>query len=87
MCGRVLIRYDILFHHSHYQVAKAVRHYPISGVYTGIFALYLQYYTSRKDASKGNNIIFYALCLLYLLSFSLNVLDFLVQVSEDGHLV
>ena len=52
-----------------------------------MFAMHLQYYVSRKDASKGNNIIFYALCLLYLLSLVVIVCDFIaatfVQVSKD----
>ena len=82
-----------LFYHSHYQGAKTVQHYAISGVYTGIFAMYLQYYASRKDVSKGNSIIFYALSRLYLLSLStiaLDVFDLIgtfIPVSKDKHLV
>lgn len=30
--------------------------------------MYLQYHGSKGDANKGNNILFYALCLLYILS-------------------
>ena len=52
--------------------------------------MYLQHHASRKDASKGNHIILYALCLLYLLSLSIIVLDctdILILVSKDEHLV
>ena len=59
------------------------------GIYSGVFIMYLQYYGSKKGASKGNNTLFYALCLLYLLSVVSIVVDlaifFIPQVSE-GHL-
>ena len=67
------------------QVTKRIRHYPISGLYSGIFVIYLQYHGSKKDANKGSfTIHFYALCLLYLLSVATIVSDltlFLTQVS------
>lgn len=63
---------------------------PSPGLYSGIFALYLHYYASKKDASKGNDILFYALCLLYVLSVATIILDlcgfFLNLVSKNEHL-
>ena len=41
---------------------------PSSGLYSGIFALYLQCYASRTDTAKANYILFYSLCFLYMLS-------------------
>ena len=86
MCGIILFRYDI---RSTTLITKQ-SDITLLGVYTGIFAMYLQYCASTKDASKRNNTIFYALCLLYLLSLSIILLDFLVlfiPVSKDEHLV
>lgn len=40
----------------------------ISGIYSGIFAMYLHYHASQKNIDKAKNILFYALCVLYTLS-------------------
>lgn len=50
------------------------------GVYSGIFALYLHY--AAKKAKKGTNttIVFYALCVLYVLTGVVMNLDNLVAV-------
>ena len=40
------------------------------GLYSGIFALYIQCHASRTDAVKANNILFYLLCCLYFLSIA-----------------
>ena len=73
------------------QVAKVVGHLPVSGLYSGIFAMYLQHHASRKDASKTADIVFYALCLLYLLSVATiasDLVDFLIEdVWKNEHLV
>jgi len=47
------------------------------GVYSGIFAVYLQleYNRSQKDTHKANNILFYALCMLYAFSMATIILD------------
>ena len=42
--------------------------FPFPGLYSGIFALYLQCHASKTDTVKANYILFYALCFLYLLS-------------------
>jgi hypothetical protein len=46
------------------------------GLYSGIFAIYLQYSGSKSD--KGTNkrdILFYAICALYVLSLATIVVD------------
>ena len=46
-------------------LAKDVQLFPGLGLYSGIFAMYLQYWQSTKS---GTAIFFYAVCLLYVLS-------------------
>lgn len=92
MPGLVLIRYDIgLITVIPLEVAKTVQHVP--GFYSGIFILFLRHnLASKKAASKGmrNNILFYALCLLYFLSMATIALDFfcvfLQLVSKNEYL-
>ena len=90
MCGRVLLWYGVYSIAVMLQVAKAVRHYLVLGLYSGIFIIYLHYNSSRKDVNKGSNIIFYALCLLYVLSSATFVFDTanfpLFMVSKNEHL-
>ena len=64
----------------------------IIGLYSGIFLMYLQYKASPKNGSKRNNILFYALCFLYVLSMATIVLDLYISfhvpaVSKNEHLV
>ena len=40
------------------------------GLYSGIFAMYLQHQAHQTDTGKTKNIIFYALCTLYVLFFA-----------------
>ena len=48
----------------------------LSGLYSGIFALYLQYHSSQRDAdTKRKKIVFYALWMLYVLSATIIILD------------
>lgn len=67
---------------------KRRQHYRVLGLYSGIFAVYLQLHTSAKSNYK-TNILFYALCVLYFLSMATIVLDvsrYLVEVvsySDD----
>ena len=65
LSGRVLW-YDICLF---LQVSKAVW-YSISGLYSGIFAIYLQYHAAQKNTDKAKNILFYALSVLYALSMA-----------------
>ena len=53
------------------------------GIYTGIFAMYLQYPPNKTRTT----IIFYALCLLYVLTTATIVADLVVvtfQVSDNS---
>ena len=64
----------------------------VIGLYSGIFLIYLQYTASPKNASKRNNILFYALCFLYVLSMASIASDLFVyfrvpEVSKNEHLV
>ena len=67
------------------QFTKIVKQHLVLGIYSGTFLMYLQQNASKDDASKRNNILFYTLCLLYVLSMVSAVLDFamvLVSVSK-----
>ena len=70
--------------------SQAVRqwHCPIPGIYSGIFAMYLQHHGSQKSTDKAKNIIFYALCALYALSMADTIIDLILrlgEVSMDHH--
>ena len=63
------------------QVAKAVEHCPIPGLYSGIFAIYLQHHQSTD---KAKNILFYALSVLYALSAATSIIDILQFPFRDA---
>ena len=65
------------------QVTKAVQHYTILGLYSGILIMHLQYTASKKDFNERNNILLYALCLLYVLSLATLVLDVGIFFSKS----
>ena len=72
------------------QVAKAVQHCSISGLYSGIFAIYLQHRGSQQGTNRANNILFYALWVLYALTMATIIVDILKffwndPVSMDDH--
>ena len=76
------------------QVAKVVQYCLIPGLYSGIFAMYLQHHGSPQRTNKAKSIVFYALLLLYTLSAAIivmNVMDILpffllnATVSMDDH--
>ena len=86
MSGRVLVRYDICSTAIMPQFANAAQHYLISGLYCGTFIIYLQYYASKKG-DKANNILFYALCLLHVLSVTtvlLRLANFIWEVNKNA---
>ena len=65
------------------QVAKEVQLFPGLGFYSGIFAVYLQ---CPSKTSRMATIVFYALCLLYVLSTATIVSDlvaFILEVSNN----
>ena len=52
---------------------------PDVGIYSGIFALYLKF---QLNKSRKRTIVFYALCLLYVLSTATIVCDFVVIILQ-----
>ena len=60
------------------EVAEVVQRFPIQGLYSGIFVIYLQHYGSQKSTDKTKNIPFYALWMLYALSAVTLVSDLLL---------
>ena len=56
-------------------IAKEVQLFPGPGVYSGIFAMYLQ-------CSSNKAIVFYALCLLYVLSTATIISDLVNAVFQ-----
>ena len=57
-------------------IYRELKNYPISGICSGLFAVHVLYRASKKrtyDATQ--NIIFSALCVLYVLCVSIIVLD------------
>ena len=62
-------------------LAKEVQIFPGLGIYSGIFAIYLQYALTRKE-SRTATIVFYGLCLLYVLSTVSVVSDLLANTIE-----
>ena len=64
--------------------AKEVQLFPGLGIYSGIFVTYLQ---CRLPESRTANIVFYALCVLYILSTASVVVDllaFTLTVSNNS---
>ena len=49
----------------------------LPGVYSGVFALYLHYAAKKAQKGTNNAILFYALCVLYILSGVVMILDLL----------
>ena len=72
-------------------LAKAVQHCAIPGLYSGIFSMYLQHRSgSQQNTDRANNILFYALWVLYALSVATSIIDILGffwidPVSMDNH--
>ena len=65
--------------------AKEVQLFPDLGIYSGIFAIYLQF-TLLKE-SRTTSIVFYALCALHILSTVTVVSDLItciIQVSNSS---
>ena len=72
---------------------KEAHNYPIPGLYSGIFVMYLQCHASKKksDDNRKPNIVFYSLCVLYVLSGAVIALEiattwFDIFVSNTEHL-
>jgi uncharacterized membrane protein len=61
-------------------LAKEVQLFPNLGLYSGIFAMYLQH---PQNKSRTASIIFCALCVLYVLSTINAVLDLVTIIIEQ----
>ena len=71
-------------------LAKAVQRCAIPGIYSGIFAMYLQHRGSQQGTDRAKNILFYALWVLYALSVATSIIEILIfcwsdAVSMDDH--
>ena len=68
-----------------YTLAKEVQLFPGLGLYSGLFAMYLRLQRrGRKDKSRTAIILFYVVCLLYVLSIATitsDVVTFVLEVS------
>ena len=60
-------------------LAKEVQLFPGAGLYSGIFALYLQCQSKKTGTAI---ILFYAVCLLYVLSATSFVSDLVALILE-----
>ena len=79
--GNISVLFDITC-----TLAKEVQLFPGLGLYSGIFAIYLQCLLS-KESRTGNMITFCILCILYVLSTATVVSDLLntlLQVSNNS---
>ena len=67
-------------------VAEAVEHWPILGLYSGIFAMYLQHCGSQQSTDRANskNILFYALWGLYALTTATIIIEVLQFCWNDS---
>ena len=59
--------------------AKEVQLLPGLGIYSGIFAIYLQCVLSKEP--RTTSIVFYALCLLHILSTATVISDLLLVLA------
>ena len=64
-------------------LAKEVQLFPGPGLYSGIFAIYLQCPSTRNRDNSRTPIVFYALCILYILSTVNFVADFANLVLDE----
>ena len=58
---------------------------PGLGIYSAMFAMYLQYEGSKKPTDKRTTIVFYSLCTLYALSsavFTIDIAETVLLVSK-----
>ena len=90
MLSRLLLRCDICSTIAT-PLTKAVKYPPppFPGIYSGIFVLYLQYHASKTDTVQANNnILFYGLCLLYVLSVAtigFDIVSFVITTKVSNN--
>jgi len=56
------------------------------GLYSGIFAMYLQHYGLQQSTNKANNILFYALSVLYALTVAVGIIDILGPILVEKNI-
>ena len=76
--GSYMVRYPFYVLYNLY-LAKEDQLFPGLGIYSGIFAIYVQ---CRSPESRTTTIVFYALCLLYVLSTVAVVSDLIALILE-----
>ena len=55
--------------------------YAIPGIYSGLFAMYLLHHKESDNAKP--NIIFYTLCVLYVLSMAVVAIDIAILIPVN----
>ena len=84
----VLIRYDILSISFNLYAANKVQLFPGLGIYSGIFVIYFKLQgVLVSKGSRTTSIVFYALCLLYVLytaTVACDLLEFVIAVSNNS---
>ena len=63
-------------------LAKEIQLFPGLGIYSGIFAIYLQCPSNLKSRTRTANVVFYVLCLLYVLCAAAVVSDLLSAIFQ-----
>lgn len=61
----------------------------IPGIYSAIFFMYLRYHVQR-GSDRVKNVLFIAICVLYVLSFAIIILDIMsvgISVVSNDHLI
>lgn len=66
------------------QLSRPTLNLSLPGIYSGVFALYLRHYAARKLKGTSNAILFYALCVLYILSTVIMTLDMAYFVARGN---
>ena len=57
---------------------------PISGIYSGLFAIYLACQAMKRETDNSKpTIIFYALCILYVLTLALFAIDIVPSIVSN----
>ena len=69
-------------------LTKEVQIFPVLGLYSGIFVIYLQCQSNKStDTGRRANILFYAICFLYVLStldFVCDLIAVIFEVSDNS---
>lgn len=75
-----MVWYPIPFYN--FKLSRPILKQSLPGLYSGVFALYL-HYAAKKGTTGYTAIVFYALCVLYILTGVVVAVDMLVAVLAD----